>query len=186
MSHQTFIELFNKGKESLSQWRPQTKIMSEATFDVIDFFCCGGGMSLGFASLRESFRILGGADDFEVLLRAYGGGFTRGAHGYNAIHTTGNLGFNQCLVGIIIHLTILERGNNSCIKSLVFHNSGVFLSRILYRLTAKSHAFFACPPHAFVKNAPQRGGCGAGMGWRCTMLRPCGRGHRLPRRPRGN
>ena len=86
MSHQTFIELFNKGKESLSQWRPQTKIMSEATFDVIDFFCCGGGMSLGFASLRESFRILGGVDINSTSLKTYE--LNYGTHVLNADITT--------------------------------------------------------------------------------------------------
>lgn len=71
MSNQTFIQLFNKGKESLSQWKPRTKRASEATFDVIDFFCCGGGMSLGFASLWEFFRILGGVDINSTSLKTY-------------------------------------------------------------------------------------------------------------------
>lgn len=71
MSNQTFIQLFNKGKESLSQWKPRTKRASEATFDVIDFFCCGGGMSLGFASLWEFFRILGGVDVNSTSLKTY-------------------------------------------------------------------------------------------------------------------
>ena len=53
MNNQRFTQLFNKGKESLSQWKPQTGRTSEAAFDVIDFFCCGGGMSLGFASLKD-------------------------------------------------------------------------------------------------------------------------------------
>lgn len=71
MSNQTFIQLFNKGKESLNQWKPRTKRASEATFDVIDFFCCGGGMSLGFASLWEFFRILGGVDINSTSLKTY-------------------------------------------------------------------------------------------------------------------
>lgn len=71
MSNQTFIQLFNKGKESLSQWKPQTNRTSEATFDVIDFFCCGGGMSLGFASQREFFRIIGGVDINSTSLKTY-------------------------------------------------------------------------------------------------------------------
>ena len=71
MSNQTFIQLFNKGKESLNQWKPQTKGTPEAVFDVIDFFCCGGGMSLGFASLWEFFRILGGVDVNSTSLKTY-------------------------------------------------------------------------------------------------------------------
>lgn len=71
MANQTFIKLFNKGKVALSQWNPQTKSTSEATFDVIDFFCCGGGMSLGFASLREFFRISGGVDINSTALKTY-------------------------------------------------------------------------------------------------------------------
>lgn len=71
MPNQTFIQLFNKGKESLSQWMPQTNRKSKATFDVIDFFCCGGGMSLGFASLWEFFRIVGGMDINSTSLKTY-------------------------------------------------------------------------------------------------------------------
>lgn len=86
MSHQAFIQLFNKGKESLSQWIPQTKRMSEATFDVIDFFCCGGGMSLGFASLCEFFQILGGVDINSTSLKTYE--LNYGTHVLNADITT--------------------------------------------------------------------------------------------------
>ncbi len=71
MANQAFIQLFNKGKVSLSQWKPQTERTSEATFDVIDFFCCGGGMSLGFASLHEFFRVLGGIDINSISLKTY-------------------------------------------------------------------------------------------------------------------
>lgn len=71
MANQAFIQLFNKGKVSLSQWKPQTERTSEATFDVIDFFCCGGGMSLGFASLHEFFRVLGGIDINSTSLKTY-------------------------------------------------------------------------------------------------------------------
>ena len=71
MSNHTFIQLFHKGQESLNQWKPQTKRTSEAHFDVIDFFCCGGGMSLGFASLQEYFRIIGGVDINSTSLKTY-------------------------------------------------------------------------------------------------------------------
>lgn len=71
MANQAFIQLFNKGKDSLSQWKPQAEKMPETTFDVIDFFCCGGGMSLGFASLGEFFRILGGVDINSTSLKTY-------------------------------------------------------------------------------------------------------------------
>lgn len=71
MTRQDFIQLFNIGKKSLSQWKPQTGKASEAVFDVIDFFCCGGGMSLGFAALKDFYRILGGVDINETSLKTY-------------------------------------------------------------------------------------------------------------------
>lgn len=71
MNNQAFIKLFNKGKETLSQWKPQKERTYGAVFDVIDFFCCGGGMSLGFASLREYFHILGGIDINSTSLKTY-------------------------------------------------------------------------------------------------------------------
>ena len=71
MSNHTFIQLFHKGQESLNKWKPQTKRTSEAAFDVIDFFCCGGGMSLGFASLQGYFRIIGGVDINSTSLKTY-------------------------------------------------------------------------------------------------------------------
>ena len=71
MVNQAFIQLFNKGKESLYQWKPQTDRTSEAAFDVIDFFCCGGGMSLGFASLKDYFHTLGGVDINSTSLKTY-------------------------------------------------------------------------------------------------------------------
>ncbi len=71
MGNQAFIQLFNKGKETLRQWKTQTERTSDAIFDVIDFFCCGGGMSLGFASLRDYFHILGGVDINSTWLKTY-------------------------------------------------------------------------------------------------------------------
>ena len=53
------------------QWKPQIGKASEAVFDVIDFFCCGGGMSLGFASLKDYFHILGGVDINSTSLKTY-------------------------------------------------------------------------------------------------------------------
>lgn len=66
-----FLQLFNKGKKVLEQWEPQSFKESVAPFDVIDFFCCGGGMSLGFAALKEYYRILGGIDINETFLKTY-------------------------------------------------------------------------------------------------------------------
>lgn len=71
MANPAFIQLFSKGKESLNQWKPQTKRTSEAIYDVVDFFCCGGGMSLGFAALRDFFRVLGGVDINPTSLKTY-------------------------------------------------------------------------------------------------------------------
>lgn len=71
MVNQAFVQLFNKGKEALNQWKPHTGKTSESAFDVIDFFCCGGGMSLGFASLWEFFRVRGGIDINSTSLKTY-------------------------------------------------------------------------------------------------------------------
>lgn len=71
MANQAFIQLFNEGKKLLDQWKPQTKRTSEAFFDVIDFFCCGGGMSVGFAALKDFYRILGGVDINETSLKTF-------------------------------------------------------------------------------------------------------------------
>lgn len=71
MNNQRFTQLFNKGKETLIHWKPQTEKSSEAFFDVIDFFCCGGGMSLGFASLKGIFHIMGGVDINSTSLKTY-------------------------------------------------------------------------------------------------------------------
>ena len=71
MTDQAFTQLFNKGRKSLRQWKPQTERTSKAVFDVVDFFCCGGGMSLGFASLGEYFRVIGGVDINTTSLKTY-------------------------------------------------------------------------------------------------------------------
>ena len=84
-------------------------------------FCGAVGTRAGNNLAAPGYEFHAFADDFEVFFGAYGGRFAGGAHGHDAVYSAGNLGFNQCFVGIIIHLAVLERGNNSCIKSLVFH-----------------------------------------------------------------
>ena len=66
-----FIRLFEKGKNSLKSWSPSQFKNLEAKADVLDFFCCAGGMTLGFASLPEYFHILGGVDLNPVSLSSY-------------------------------------------------------------------------------------------------------------------
>ena len=65
-----FKEIFAKGKGSLKKWG-QENYHSDALVDVIDFFCCAGGMSLGFASLYDYFKVCGGVDINATALTAY-------------------------------------------------------------------------------------------------------------------
>ena len=52
------------------------------------------------------------------------GGFARSADGYDAVHSGCNLCLYERLEGIVVDLIVLERGNNGCIKTLVFHKYG--------------------------------------------------------------
>ncbi len=70
-----FMRVFNDGKNVIDSWVPQTLNNSEARIDVLDFFCCAGGMTLGFASLYKIFNILGGIDINPVSLKSYKGNF---------------------------------------------------------------------------------------------------------------
>lgn len=65
-----FSEIFNKGKETINNWGHE-KSYSDSPADVVDFFCCAGGMSLGFASLKDFFTIRGGVDINPISLSAY-------------------------------------------------------------------------------------------------------------------
>ena len=65
-----FKSLFEEGKVNLENWG-QEDYSSVAPVDVVDFFCCAGGMSLGFASLKDIFKIRGGIDINPVSLKAY-------------------------------------------------------------------------------------------------------------------
>lgn len=66
-----FMEIFNEGKRVIESWKPQTFENSESQIDVLDFFCCAGGMTLGFASLSDFFHILGGIDLNPISLKSY-------------------------------------------------------------------------------------------------------------------
>jgi DNA (cytosine-5)-methyltransferase 1 len=65
-----FNRLFGLGKETLSRWGGE-KSVSDSPVDVVDFFCCAGGMSLGFASLKNIYKICGGIDINPISLSAY-------------------------------------------------------------------------------------------------------------------
>ena len=60
----------NNGKEILHNWGYK-KLYSESPVNVVDFFCCAGGMSLGFASLKDIYTIRGGVDINPISLSAY-------------------------------------------------------------------------------------------------------------------
>lgn len=70
-----FMRIFNDGKNVIDSWVPQNINNSEAKIDVLDFFCCAGGMTLGFASLHEVFHVLGGIDINPVSLKSYKGNY---------------------------------------------------------------------------------------------------------------
>lgn len=65
-----FRNLFNLGKENLQTWI-NGDLHHDGPVDVIDFFCCAGGMSLGFAALKDIFKIRGGIDINPVSLLAF-------------------------------------------------------------------------------------------------------------------
>lgn len=69
--HKTsFLEMYNIGKETLREWKYRESF-SASSVDVVDFFCCAGGMSLGFASLKDIYRICGGVDINPISLSSY-------------------------------------------------------------------------------------------------------------------
>ena len=65
-----FNELFAFGSKELGKWG-EKKYHSNALIDVLDFFCCAGGMSLGFAVLKDYFKVIGGIDINPISLIAY-------------------------------------------------------------------------------------------------------------------
>lgn len=71
MHNKDFIELFNMGRNNISSWNSNSNLFYSAPVDVVDFFCCAGGMTLGFAALSDIYRILGGVDLDANSLEAY-------------------------------------------------------------------------------------------------------------------
>lgn len=65
-----FIRVFKFGSKALNHWG-QEAYRSCASVDVLDCFCCAGGMSLGFAVLKDYFKVIGGIDINPVSLAAY-------------------------------------------------------------------------------------------------------------------
>lgn len=70
ISREEFRSIFELGSRVLERWGQDTYV-SCANVDVLDFFCCAGGMSLGFASLKDFFRIIGGIDIDPISLASY-------------------------------------------------------------------------------------------------------------------
>lgn len=65
-----FKSAFELGTKALDHWG-QEAYNSYAPVDVLDFFCCAGGMSLGFAVLKNYFKVIGGIDINPISLAAY-------------------------------------------------------------------------------------------------------------------
>lgn len=70
MLQSDFKSAFELGTKALNHWG-QEAYNSCAPVDVLDFFCCAGGMSLGFAVLKNYFKIIGGIDINPISLAAY-------------------------------------------------------------------------------------------------------------------
>lgn len=68
---QDYIKLFNQGRNNISSWDSNSSMLQCGSIDVIDFFCCAGGMTLGFAALNQIYKILGGVDLDLNSLEAY-------------------------------------------------------------------------------------------------------------------
>jgi DNA (cytosine-5)-methyltransferase 1 len=68
--HSEFRSIFEAGSRMLEKWG-QDAYESCANVDVLDFFCCAGGMSLGFAVLKNYFKVIGGIDINPISLAAY-------------------------------------------------------------------------------------------------------------------
>jgi len=71
MVAKSFIQIFDKGRKTLSSWNPDSVNKNCGCIDVVDFFCCAGGMSLGFAALGDVYKIIGGIDLNPIALSAY-------------------------------------------------------------------------------------------------------------------
>lgn len=69
-NREAFLNIFESGSRSLESWG-QDVYESCANVDVLDFFCCAGGMSLGFAVLKDYFKVIGGIDINPISLTAY-------------------------------------------------------------------------------------------------------------------
>lgn len=55
IEHNEFLKTFHKGKEVIDSWNPENFNNLASRINVIDFFCCAGGMTLGFAALNDFF-----------------------------------------------------------------------------------------------------------------------------------
>lgn len=72
MNATSYNNIFSAGREFLNNWQPGAdNELETAPFDVLDFFCCAGGASLGFACLPSFFHILGGIDIDSTALQSY-------------------------------------------------------------------------------------------------------------------
>jgi len=68
------IEYFKSGQKKLKTWKPSKSGSNTHEAQVIDLFCGGGGMSLGFAALEKAegfFKVIGGADINKISLSTY-------------------------------------------------------------------------------------------------------------------
>lgn len=65
-----FKKSFEYGVMNLKDWG-KAKYESYAPAHVLDFFCCAGGMSLGFAAFKDCFKVIGGIDINPISLAAY-------------------------------------------------------------------------------------------------------------------
>ena len=65
-----FKKYFEDGIFNLNNWG-KVSYASKAQVDVLDFFCCAGGMSLGFAAQKEFFKVIGGIDINPISLVSF-------------------------------------------------------------------------------------------------------------------
>lgn len=68
------LEYFKSGQKQLKKWKPSKTDSNNHEAQVIDLFCGGGGMSLGFSALGKSegyFKVIGGADINKTSLDTY-------------------------------------------------------------------------------------------------------------------
>ena len=71
MISKLFKDTFQHGFEALKDWNPKRRQAGNGDAEVLDFFCGAGGMSLGFAALSESFKLIGGVDINKTSLQTY-------------------------------------------------------------------------------------------------------------------